>query len=100
MTFGEPKMSSGSTPERFPEHPKIPSTALKPLQARSSAPVHRNRPPRYSCGPSAPEPPVTLLQLCKDPVPFTALPCLPARRTPRGRRIERAAPSAADPEKE
>ena len=44
MTLGDPKMSSGSTPEHHPEHPKIPNAALEPLEARSSAPVHRNRP--------------------------------------------------------
>ena len=80
-------MSSGSPPERHPEHPKIPSAALKPLHARSFAPVDRNRPPGTSCRASAPEPPITFLQLCKDTVPNTVLPCLPARRTPRGRRI-------------
>ena len=37
-------MSYGSTPEHHPEHPKIPNAALEPLEARSSAPVHRNRP--------------------------------------------------------
>ena len=44
MTFGDPQMNSGSLPEHHPEHPKVPSAALEPLEARSSAPVHRNRP--------------------------------------------------------
>jgi len=44
MTLGDPKMNCGSTPEHHPEHPKIPNAALEPLEARSSAPVHRNRP--------------------------------------------------------
>ena len=63
MTLGDTKMSSGSTPEHHPEHPKIPSAALEPLEARSSAPVHRNRPspvasktPGLSQPPSPPSP--------------------------------------------
>ena len=58
MTFGEPNKSSGSPPERHPEHPKIPSAALKPLHARSFAPVDRNRStPMTPCGLQPPSPP-------------------------------------------
>ena len=46
MPFGEPNMSSGSPPEHHPEQLKVPSAALEPLDARSFAPVDRNRPPR------------------------------------------------------
>ena len=100
MPFGEPDKSSGSPPEHHPEHPKIPSAALEPLDARSFAHVHRNRPPRHSRIVSAPEPPVTLLQLCKDTVPNTVLPCLPPRRTTRVGGFNWAAPTAADPKRE
>ena len=41
MTFGEPNMSSGSPPDHHPEQLKVPITALEPLEAGSSAPVHR-----------------------------------------------------------
>ena len=58
MTLGDLKMSSGSTPEHHPEHPKIPNAALEPLEARSSAPVHRNRPsPVASKTPGSSQPP-------------------------------------------
>ena len=79
MTLGDPKMSSGSTPEHHPEHPKIPNAALEPLEARSSAPVHRNRPSPVASGtPWAPQPPsppspsysyVTTLFLSPSPLP-------------------------------
>ena len=58
MTFGEPNMSSGSPPEHHPEHPKVPSAALEPPEARSSTPVHRNRPsPVASKTPGSSQPP-------------------------------------------
>ena len=61
MPFGEPNMSSGSPPEHHPEQLKVPSAALEPLDARSSAPVHRNRPPTVPTGttgmPQPPSPP-------------------------------------------
>ena len=46
MPLGEPNVGPGSLPEHHPEQLKVPSAALESLDARSFAPVDRNRPPR------------------------------------------------------
>ena len=45
MTFGEPNRSSGAPKEEHPGHLKDPDAAPEPPEAKSFAPVHRNRPP-------------------------------------------------------
>ena len=106
MTFEESKMNSRDLQNdlrraqhelRKPSrtalpHPGAPRTAAQAKMMLSPRREHHFRYPPWASsepilGPSPPAPPVTLLQLRKDPVPFTPPPCLPARRTPRGRRI-------------
>ena len=81
MTFGDPKMSSGSPPESpsgTRGRPVLPPRRKIANRLRGSTISGTQQDPWR---PSAPQPPITLLQLCKDTVPLTGLPCLPARRT-------------------
>ena len=102
MTSGEPNKSSGSPPEHHPEHPKVPSAALKPLDARSFAPVHRNRPPPVATnapGPSQPPSPPSpsysyVKTLFLSPSPLAS----PRAGPPGVGGFYWAAPTAADPE--
>ena len=81
MTFGDPKMSSGSPPESpsgTRGRPVLPPRRKIANRLRGST----SSGSQLDCWVvSAPQPPISLLQLCKDTVPLTGLPCLPARRT-------------------
>ena len=81
MTFGDPKMSSGSPPESpsgTRGRPVLPPRRKIANRLRVSTSSGSQRDTSYV---SAPQPPISLLQLCKDTVPLTGPPCLPARRT-------------------
>ena len=81
MTFGDPKLSSGSPPESpsgTRGRPVLPPRRKIANRLRGST-ISRSQ--HTTLGVSAPQPPISLLQLCKDTVPLTGLPCLPARRT-------------------
>ena len=97
MTFGDPKMSSGSPPESpsgTRGRPVLPPRRKIANRLRGST-ISGSQQDPWSV--SAPQPPISLLQLCKDTVPFTGLPCLPARRTRGVGGFVRAAPTSADP---
>ena len=98
MTFGDSKMSSGSPPESPSGtwgRPVLPPRRKIANRLRGSTISGTQQ---YNWGGSAPQLPIALLQLCNGTVPTTGLPCLPARRTPRGRRTRRGhAATCADP---
>ncbi len=98
MTFGDPKLSSGSPPESPSGTrgcPVLPPRRKIANRLRGST-ISGSQ--RDTSTVSAPQPPISLLQLCKDTVPLTGLPCLPARRTRGVGGFYWAAPTAADPE--